>query len=483
MKYKSVWQGTFENYPELTEDIERETVVVGGGLAGFLTAFRLWEEGRQVTLIEADRLFSGTTGKTTGKISCNQDCVYYDLYRKYGKETAKKYYLSQKEAQEGYLKLVKKYAVICDMMKADSYVFTHGNGAELKANYKLLVGFGANCEWVENAPVTNANYALKINGEYMFDVLKFVSALPKRFEIFENTRAVDIDCYTKTIFTDKAKIKAGNIVIATHYPIINIHGGYILKLRQSQSYLAAFNTRLIEDMFLDERSDGLTMRPYCCGTIIGGGDHRTGRCGNTDKFENIKRHAEKLFGKATLTHGWCAEDVMTADGMPMAGKYWKGADGIYVVTGFNKWGITNSLACANVICDLIVGRQNENIALFTPNRRIRGALKDYVKNSLVTAKDLVRGYFRVTFKSVKSIPVGYGKVVRYKGKKRAVYRDENGKLHAIGSMCPHMHGELRWNKNSKCWECPCHGSRFDMYGNVISEPATKSCRYFTDETN
>lgn len=54
---KSVWQKNFENYPQLINDIERETVIIGGGIAGFLTAFRLSEEGAKVTLIEADKIF------------------------------------------------------------------------------------------------------------------------------------------------------------------------------------------------------------------------------------------------------------------------------------------------------------------------------------------------------------------------------------------------------------------------------------------
>ncbi len=465
-----------ENYPELTEDVQRETVIVGGGLAGFLTAFALWEDGASVTLIEADRLFSGTTRNTTGKISCNQETVYYRLFKKYGKAVAKKYYLSQKAAQDGYLKLIDKYSINCNLAQADSYVFTDGDGAALRANFKLLVDFGADCEWIENLPAVNAAYALKMNGEYMFDALKFVSGLPRNFEIYEKTRAIEINCDSNTVITDKAIIKAKNIVVATHYPIINTHGGYIFKLRQSQSYLAASNTRFVDDMYLDERRDGLTLRPYDGGTVIGGGDHRTGRCAVIDKFGNLKEHAEKLFGISDFTHGWCAEDIMTADGMPMAGRYWKNSRRIYVITGFNKWGMTNSLVCAALIRDMILGRENEYISLFAPDRRISGAFADYLKNSFVTAKDLVKSYFGISFKTYKKIHADSGKVVWYRGKKRAVFKDANGKLYVIGSKCPHLHGELQWNSDSKCWECPCHGSRFDYYGNVVSEPATKACK-------
>lgn len=483
MKNCSVWKGSIENYPELTEDLQRETLVVGGGLAGFLTAFALWEEGASVTLIEADRLFSGTTGKTTGKISCNQETVYYRLFKKYGRAVAKKYYLSQKTAQDGYLKLIEKYSINCNLAQADSYVFTDGDGATLRANYKLLVGFGADCEWIDNLPAVNAAYALKMKGEYMFDVLKFVSGLPRNFEIYEKTRAVEINCDTNTVITDKAKIKAQNIIVATHYPIINTHGGYIFKLRQSQSYLAALSTRLVDDMYLDGRSDGLTLRPYFGGTIIGGGDHRTGRCAATDKFGNLKEHAEKLFGTDNFTHGWCAEDVMTADGMPMAGRYWKNSRGIYVITGFNKWGMTNALACAELIRDMILGRENENTSLFAPDRRISGAFSDYLKNSFVTAKNVLKSYLGITFKTRKRIPADSGRIVRYRGKKRAVFKDANGKLYVIGNRCPHLRGELQWNSNSKCWECPCHGSRFDIYGNIVSEPATKTCKCYCEDAD
>lgn len=475
---KSVWQKNFENYPQLINDIERETVIIGGGIAGFLTAFRLSEEGAKVTLIEADKIFSGTTSKTTGKISCNQEAVYFELYKKYGKETAKKYYLSQKNAQRGYLELIEKYNIDCDLVKADSYIFTSSYGAELKADYRLLITFGADCEWIENFSLFNSMFALRMKDEYMFDVLKFASALPKNFEIYEHTRAVKVDCGKNLIITEKAKIKAKNIIIATRYPIIDAYGGYIYKLRQSQSYLVAVKNKLTDDMYLDLKKDGLTMRPYLGGTLIGGEDNRTGRCSDKEKFRKIKEKAERNFRIDESTHIWSAEDVMTADGMPMAGKYWNGSDNIFVITGFNKWGMTNSLACANLICDMLLKRKNGNEELFAPNRKIKGSFSEYTKNAVTTFKNVVLGYCRITFENEKSLRAGDGKVIRYKGKKRAVYKDENGKLYVIGSMCPHLHGELKWNSDSCYWECPCHGSQFDIYGKVISAPSTKHCKSF-----
>lgn len=477
MQMQSVWKENFKSFPALNEDTQVETLVIGGGIAGFMTAFRLSEAGMPVTLIEADRLFSGTSGKTTGKISVNQQTVYYDLFVKYGKKVAEKYYLSQTKAQSEYIALIKKYAIKCDLAKADSYVFAYGDGAILKSDYKLLNGFGADCEWMDSLPALNADYALKMHGEYIFDVLKFASSLPVNFTVYEHTRAIEVDCTLKTVITENAKIKAKNIIICTHYPIINRHGGYILKLRQSQSYLLATDKFLVKDMYIDERAEGLTIRPYAGGTIIGGGDHRTGRS-FSDKFDDVIKRAQNFFDTANINNYWCAEDVMTADGMPMAGKYWKNADGIYVITGFNKWGMTNSLICADVICDAIVGRSNEYAELFSPARRIKGALKNNLTNAFTTAADVTKAYLGITFKGVDDIPEETGRVVFYRGKRRAVYKEKDGTLHVIGNKCPHLHGELKWNESSHCWECPCHGSRFDIYGNIISEPSTKSCKYF-----
>ena len=146
---------------------------------------------------------------------------------------------------------------------------------------------------------------------------------------------------------------------------------------------------------------------------------------------------------------------MTLDGMPLAGRYSEKLKDVYVITGFNKWGMANSMVCAEIIRDLILGKKNEYAQLFSPQRKIKGCFKDLLINILT-------------------------KVVRYKGKRRAVYRDENGKIHAIGRMCPHMHGELEFNCETKTWDCPCHGSRFDIYGNIISEPSAKHCKYFKE---
>ncbi|MDE7264675.1 MAG: FAD-dependent oxidoreductase, partial [Clostridia bacterium] len=452
MENKSVWRGNELKYPAI-EAGDRDVVVIGGGIAGFLCAYFLAEEGQKVTLLEADRLFSGTTCNTTAKITYNQGSGYADLFMRYGRRTAEQYYRSQKEAMEKYAELVEKYKIDCDFEEVDGYIFSDKESRPLSKSCGLLQSFGAKCEMIEGVQTVNAKCALKAEGQYLFDPLKFLSALPVKFEIYEHTRAIDVDPKTKLIKTDGGFIKAEKIIIATHFPIINSRGAYYFKLRQSTSYTVAVNGRKADGAYLDEKEDGISIRPYAEGTIVGGGDHRTGRAKESGHFVNLERTAKTLFG-GEVTALWHAEDVMTFDGMPMAGRYSKTTEGVYVVTGFNKWGMTNSLVCAEIIRDLILNKHNDYAELFSPQRKIRGAFGKMISNAFTNIKEIALGYFRITFKSAKKIKKGSGKIVYIAGKKRAVYKDDKGNLHVISSMCPHMHGELKWNGDTECWECP-----------------------------
>ncbi len=472
----SIWKGFERRFPELKGDIERDIVIVGGGIAGYLTAFKLSETGACVTLIEADRLFCGTTGNTTAKITCNQGDIYCDLERRYGKGMAALYYSAQTSAMREYAEIIRKYSIECGFTEIDSFIYSRTSRRKLEKTCAILNGFGAECEITNRTAPIKAICALKMRGQYVFDPLRFLTSLPRNFEIYENTRAIDIDAKTKIISTQNGRIKAKTIIVATHFPVINAYGAYYLKLRQSASYTVALADIRLNAMYLDERGDGLSLRPFEGGITLGGFDHRTGRMKDAKIFERLEGRANELFGRSDVICRWNAEDVMTFDGVPMAGRYSKKTDGVYVVTGFNKWGMTNAMACAGVLRDLILGRENAYTDLFSPQRRIKKCKGAFITNAFVNVAHIALGYLRATVKTASDLPKGYGDIVWYKGKRRAVYRDGDGSIYAIGRMCPHMHCELKWNANTRTWDCPCHGSRFDKEGNIISEPTTKSAK-------
>jgi Rieske Fe-S protein len=75
--------------------------------------------------------------------------------------------------------------------------------------------------------------------------------------------------------------------------------------------------------------------------------------------------------------------------------------------------------------------------------------------------------------SVHEIAPGQGAIVRQREEKLAVYRDNDGGLHALSAACTHLGCVVAWNSAEKSWDCPCHGSRFDVHGEVLHGPAVK----------
>lgn len=257
--------------------------------------------------------------------------------------------------------------------------------------------------------------------------------------------------------------------IATNYPIVNVRGLYFIKLYKSQSYaIAATTDQKIDGLYQCDVEDGLTFRNYKDYVIIGGLDHRTGRVDSNNKKEQLIKIAKKHFNIDKVTHYWSANDCITYDGMPLAGRFKKKNRDVYVITGFNKWGMANAMACSSIVADLVMEQKNEFAKIFSP-LRVNFSLGALLVNLGVSVYNLIFRPITPAFKSYKRLKDGQGDIVHCQGK-RAVYKDENGKLHINSALCKHLGCGLRFNPNTKSWDCPCHGSRFDIDGKIITAP-------------
>ncbi|NCC70867.1 FAD-dependent oxidoreductase [bacterium] len=479
MDMKSIWETSLKTqekeYDFLKSDIRRDIVVIGSGISGILTAFGLTEQGYKVTLVEAEKLYGGVTSKTTAHICSQQGYIYYDLKKNKPEGWAKLYFSSQQQAIDEYEKLIKREKIDCGFERVNDYFFTEKNLQKLKELYGILKDIGAKVKFYDSKSVLgfDTKGVIKAENQAMFNPLEFLAQLKKIFEIFESTRILKIDMKSKILYTKKYQIKANKIIIATNYPIVKLKGAYFLKLYKSHSYAVASKEieKSLNGIYNSDVDNGFTFREFNNKIIIGGLDHRTGRVNNNFKKQKLKEIAKECFN-AEITNYWNANDVITYDGLPIVGRFSKKYKDVYIITGFNKWGMANSMASSLLITNLIAGKQNGFEKIFSP-QRFNFRLGAFLSNLYVSIKNLIITPLIPAFKSYKNLKAGEGKIVCYNGAKKAVYKDDKGVYHICSPYCKHLHCQLKFNSNSKTWDCPCHGSRYDIDGNIITSPTVE----------
>ncbi len=474
MQAQSIWNynRTAQGKPlrgEHTFDI----VIVGGGIAGVLTAYQLAETGHKVTLLEAESLYAGTTHNTTAHMDSIHGYLYADLIKQSAKKAAL-YFQSQNEAIDEYERLIKKHNINCHFSRSDSVLFSKKNCDKLKAEYQALKAIGADVEFIGASKMLNIEVAgaIKLSSQARFHPLEFLDALPKNFEIIENTRIVKVDIKTKTLYSNDAVIHANKIIIATGFPIIDVPGFYFLRMYKSHSYTIAIDTeQRLEAMYQGDLGNSLTYRQFEDKIIIGGLDHRSGRVDEVNKYDRLEERAAESFADSDPTHFWSANDCITFDGVPLVGPYCKTTDDVFVITGFNKWGMTNAMAGACVLRDIINGEKNKFRPLFSPFRK-KTSTGTFLNNTLTTVNNLIIKPISVPPHTAAELLPDSGDIVLIGGKKKAVYKDSDGELHICDALCKHLKCQLQFNPNTKTWDCPCHGSRFEIDGKLIIGPAT-----------
>ena len=425
----SIWNNDVKKliFEQLDGDIKTDVLIIGGGMCGVLCAYMMKDAGVDCVLVEADRICAGITNNTTAKITFQHGLIYHKIIEKYGIEKAEHYYLSQKDA---FVKLTTLASKLDDDFKwCDSYVYSMKDRKAIENEIVALNKIGCSAEFCTDTELPfNIKGAVKIKKQANFNPLKFVYSIAKKLKIYENTKVLEL--MPHTAITNNGKITANKIVVATHFPFINKHGGYFLKMYQHRSYVIALKNAVnIKDMYVDEDKKGLSFRNYNDLILLGGGSHRTGSKGGN--WAELEDFAEKHYPEAEKVASWATQDCMTLDSIPYIGQYSKATPDLYVATGFNKWGMTSSMVSAMILKDLICGRKNQYVDVYAPSRSI--CHPQLAVNM---------------FESVK------------------------GLLTPAQTRCPHLGCALKYNKEEHSWDCPCHGSRFEGNGKLINNPAT-----------
>ena len=311
---ESLWQATDHPvvFPQLKKDATTDVLIVGGGMAGVLCAYMLQQQGANYMLVEADRVGRGVTKNTTAKITSQHGLIYDKLNSEFDEETAKQYLATNQAAIESYRTLCKN--IDCDFEEKDAFVYSLNDRQALKKEVQLLKALGFDAALCKPTVLPFETMgAVNFPHQAQFNPLKFLSSIVQGLNIYEHTMVRKVE--GTVALTEYGKIRANKIIIATHFPFINQHGFYFLKMYQHRSYVIALeNAPDVHGMYVDEAQTGMSFRNYNNLLLIGGGDHRTGKKGGN--WQELRDFAKKYYPHATEKYHWATQDCMTLDGMP-----------------------------------------------------------------------------------------------------------------------------------------------------------------------
>lgn len=482
---ESVWSAgcKIPSRQRLRGNIKADAAVIGGGMAGILTAFKLKQKGLDVVVLEGRRVASGVTQNTTAKITSQHSLIYQRLIEQQGTEKAKQYAAANQAAVREYEKIISSLNINCSFTPQPAYVYSVDNADQIEKEVQAARFLGIDAEFTEETslPLKVAG-AVKFKEQAHFNPLEFIKVLSEQLTVYEDSFAQEIK--DGVIVTKDGRIEAEKIVVATHFPFINAPGYYFARMHQSRSYVIALEgAQQLDGMYIDADENGLSFRNYKDLLLLGGGGHRTGENTLGGCYNKLRMAAERYYPQSSEKFHWSAQDCMPHDGIPYIGNYSSLTPNLYVATGFNKWGMTGSMTAAMILSDLITGRDNENKDVFDPQRFNITSVKGLVKDSMQAVSGLAKQNFSLPEAKLQQVQKGHGGLVEHDGEKVGVYRDQHGAVHLVSTRCPHLGCQLEWNADEHSWDCPCHGSRFDYKGRLLDNPATKDLDTAEDITD
>lgn len=424
----SIWTEhvALPQFPTLEGDVKTDVLIIGGGMAGILCAYFLQEQGVDYILVEGRTICSGITKNTTAKLTALHGLIYDRLLKQMGAEKAKMYLDANQEALRQYESLCRN--MDCEFERRTAYTYSLDDPGKLEQEVDALSRLGCSAELTETTelPFPTAG-AVALKDQAQFHPLKFAAGIGESLHIYEHTFVRELTEHTAV--TDRGRIWFQQAVFATHFPIENKHGLYFMKMYQHRSYVIALeNAGTLKGMYVDEAGDGMSFRSCKDLLLVGGGGHRTGKAGGN--WEELRKFAGKYYPQAAEHSFWANQDCMTLDGVPYIGPYSGRRTNWFVASGFQKWGMTSSMAAAGILTDLILGRENPYAEVFAPSR------------TMMRPQLLINGW-----ESTINL------------------------LTISAKRCPHLGCALKWNPAEHSWDCPCHGSRFDERGVCLDNPA------------
>ena len=489
----SLWQDStpvFDHSHTLPANKEFDVLIVGGGMTGITTAFLLQKAGKSCVIAEARNLCFGTSGGTTAHLNTFLDTTYDQIIKKFSEEDAKLVAKGTKAAITLIKQNVKEFALDCGFEETDAYLFSvkEKQNKELESIVDSANKVGVEMKFTREIefPIPFLKAAI-IPGQAKFHPGQYLMGLAKEFEdagglILQNCRVTDIKEDTSLVATTSVgDIRARAAIYATHIPPgVNLlhfrcapYRSYAMAVAlQDGKYPAALGYDL-EDPYHYYRTQKVDKRTYL---IVGGEDHKTGDVENTEScFRNLESHILKYFNVKDFAYRWSSQYFEPADGLAYIGNLPGHSPEMYVATGYGGNGMIYGTLAGIILSDILVKGSSIYQELFDPNRiKPIAGFTNVVKESADVVGHFIKDrLFPEKIEALVELAPGEGKVVKFEGHTIAMYKDENNQVHALNSACTHIKCTVRWNAAEKTWDCPCHGSRFTIDGELLTGPARK----------
>lgn len=488
----SLWQDSMNPYRSknrIDHDAIYDIAIVGGGITGISTGLLLQNAGKKCILLEAANLGFGTTGGTTAHLNTLLDTPYTTIIKNFGKENARLVKQAVGEAIGLIKKNISDYGIDCAFRETDAYLFSQNEEQqqELQEIYEACTELGLDIEFAGSIPVAIPfGKAVRIKHQAKFHPLQYIYALARAFEeaggtIVQHCRVTDVKQNEWVeIQTEAGSLKSSQLIYATHIP----PGINLLNLRCApyRSYAIAVELEndnypegLVYDMYDPYhyyRSQQVNGKTWL---IAGGEDHKTGHDENTEShFLKLESHLQRYFSVKEISYKWSSQYFEPVDGLPYIGHLPGHPENIFVATGYGGNGMTYSSVAALLLTDMILNRDSAYIKLFDPNRiKPIAGFSNFIKENADVVKQLVGKWFsKEKIQQLADLAPGEGKLIRFEGQPIALYKDEDGSLHAVDPVCTHMKCTVSWNTSEKTWDCPCHGTRYSFDGKLLTGPAT-----------
>ena len=489
---KSIWQQELKTFSSVipTTDIF-DVAIIGGGITGVSTAFNLQKSGKSCILIEASNIGFGTSGGTTAHLNDFFDTSYAEAIRDFGEAEARLFMECGKEAMQLIESNIRENGIDCDLERKDAHLFALDE-KQVSQLDELVDGaraVGFQMDYIDEIqfPIPFKK-AVKIPNQGQFHPIKYIKALAEVF--IRSGGAIIEDCICEShdeqeesvlLKTSQGLIRAKNVVYATHIP----PGVNLLHFSNApyRSYAMAFTLKSgnyptvlgydLEDPYHYYRThevDGQTL------LIAGGEDHKTGHATDTGTcFSRLENYVRNYFEVDQVIFSWSSQYYEPVDGFPYIGVLPGSGGRIYTATGFRGNGMMLGSLSSRIIADLILTGSSKYEKLFSPSRiKPIAGFTAFVKEQASVVSDFVKDkLFVERIGSLAEIDESEAKVVSFDGEKFAVYKEAGGRMHILKSTCPHAGCEVRWNNAEISWDCPCHGSRFNINGRLLTGPSVE----------